>query len=308
MILLCGIPTESPIALVRSELDDLELPYAMFNQRDFEAFAMEFEIAGNHVSGRLKLGSEDYRMDEFTGVYTRLMDDQSIPELKGEPENSPKRRYCRSLHETLIRWCEVAPIRIVNRYGPMGSNSSKPYQIQLIRGLGFLVPETLITNDPSMALDFFHRHQRVIYKSISSVRSIVQTMEARDLPRLHQIRWCPVQFQEYVEGTNVRVHVIGTKAIATSIITDVPDYRYAHRLEDSTIEVKETKLPVDVEKRCIGMAQALKLDFAGIDLKITPDQRVYCFEVNPSPAFSYFESNSGQPIARTLVRYLAGED
>ena len=42
----------------------------------------------------------------------------------------------------------------------------------------------------------------------------------------------------------------------------------------------------------------------GIDLKITPDDEVYCFEVNPSPAFSYYESNTGQPISAAIARAL----
>ena len=34
---------------------------------------------------------------------------------------------------------------------------------------------------------------------------------------------------------------------------------------------------------------------------------MYCFEVNPSPAFSYDEAHTGQPIAQAIARYLAGE-
>ena len=56
------------------------------------------------------------------------------------------------------------------------------------------------------------------------------------------------------------------------------------------------------------LSQGLGLAFAGIDLKITPDNRVFCFEVNPSPAFSYYEANTGQPIARAVAHYLAGMD
>jgi hypothetical protein len=41
-------------------------------------------------------------------------------------------------------------------------------------------------------------------------------------------------------------------------------------------------------------------------LKVTPDDEVYCFEVNPSPAFSYYEGNTGQPISRAVARHLAG--
>jgi hypothetical protein len=42
-------------------------------------------------------------------------------------------------------------------------------------------------------------------------------------------------------------------------------------------------------------------------LKITPDNQVYCFEVNPSPAFSYYEEHTQQPIAYAVARYLAGK-
>mgnify|MGYP006184765043 CR=1 FL=1 len=56
---------------------------------------------------------------------------------------------------------------------PMGSNSSKPFQAQLIRQYGFAVPETLITNNPEHVLAFRDKHKRIVYKSISGVRSIV---------------------------------------------------------------------------------------------------------------------------------------
>ena len=34
----------------------------------------------------------------------------------------------------------------------------------------------------------------------------------------------------------------------------------------------------------------------------------YCFEVNPSPAYSYFEEETSQPISRAVVDYLAGNE
>ena len=68
-----------------------------------------------------------------------------------------------------------------------------------------------------------------------------------------------------------------------------------------------TEIASDVASRCVALARALGLAFAGVDLKITPEGEVYCFEVNPTPAFSYYESNTGQPIALEVARYLAGE-
>lgn len=209
--------------------------------------------------------------------------------------------------ETLSRWYEIAPARVVNRTAAMGSNFSKPYQAQLIRVQGLATPETLITNDPDLVREFHARHGRVIYKSISGVRSIVKSLEPGDFHRLEQIRWCPTQFQEFVEGNDIRVHVVDSKVFATIILSEATDYRYAHR-QGREAELQPFDLPEELAKKCIRLARALALPFAGIDLKITPDRRVYCFEVNPSPAFSYYESHTGQPIARAVAEYLAGVD
>jgi hypothetical protein len=207
MILLCSIACETPLLMIQEQLARLGIPYVLFNQRQFATMEMEFRISGGDVRGRLHLEDRSYRLEDFHGVYARLMDDHLLPELMNEPVNSPKRRYCRALHDTLVNWCEIAPGRVVNRTAPMGSNFSKPYQAQLIRENGFEVPETLITNAPVLVVEFHKKQKKLIYKSISGVRSIVKTLENGDLARLDKIRWFPTQFQEYVEGTNVRVHI-----------------------------------------------------------------------------------------------------
>jgi glutathione synthase/RimK-type ligase-like ATP-grasp enzyme len=117
-----------------------------------------------------------------------MMDDRFLPELSDEPTDSSLRNYCRSFHDTLMRWMEIAPALVINCCAPMASNSSKPYQAQLIREHGFLIPETLITNDPEVVLAFKANHGRIIYKSISAVRSIVQELNDEDEQRLERIR------------------------------------------------------------------------------------------------------------------------
>jgi glutathione synthase/RimK-type ligase-like ATP-grasp enzyme len=278
----------------------------MFNQRNFPVSDIEFEVAGNNIRGTLRLNGSCYNLEDFTGILTRTMDDQFLPELRGEPEGSPARLHARALHEALMRWSELAPARVVNRAAPMGSNFSKPYQLQLIRKQGFQVPETLITNDPELVLQFRARHGKLIYKSISGVRSIVSTLNDEDEDRLELIRWCPTQFQQFIEGTNVRVHTVGEEVFATAANTTATDYRYAGRQAGEPAELTAVKISDSLARRCVDLARALGLAFAGIDLKFTPEGEVYCFEVNPSPAFSYYESNTGQPIAEAVARYLAG--
>jgi hypothetical protein len=306
MILLCGIPSETPLALVRQRLDEQGTPYVCFSQRNFASTAMHFEVSNGALTGELRIDGRAYRLESFFGVYTRLMDDQYLPELRGQPPNSPLRARARALHDTLMRWYEIAPARVVNRTAPMGSNFSKPYQAQIIVQHGFRTPETLITNNPGLVRDFHARHGKLIYKSISGVRSIVHTMAPEDWARIERIRWCPVQFQAFVEGRNVRVHTVGEAVFATAVVTDAADYRYAAREVGTAAELQAVELSDELAAQCLRLAHTLELPFAGIDLKITPDDEVYCFEVNPSPAYSYYESHTGQPISAALASYLAG--
>jgi glutathione synthase/RimK-type ligase-like ATP-grasp enzyme len=235
------------------------------------------------------------------------MNHDLLPEMEMEAPDSPKRLHCLAVHNVLARWFEIAPGRVLNRMAVVGSNLSKPYQAQIIRRYGFATPETLVTNDPQLVREFMARHGRLIYKSISYIRSIVHTLEARDLARLDHIRWCPVQFQEYVDGTNVRVHVLDRQVFATAIHTSATDYRYAY-VGGEEEELEPTEIPAETAERCIALTRALGLHFAGVDLKITPDGRVFCFEVNPCPAFGYYELRAGQPIAPAVARFLAGSD
>jgi glutathione synthase/RimK-type ligase-like ATP-grasp enzyme len=307
MILLCGIPSEPPLARVIEALDQMNASFAVFNQRHFATTDMTFEIGAGGVSGWLEIQGKRYPLEQIRGVYTRQMDYRLLPELKDVSASSDPYRDCAALHDTFTRWCEISPARVVNRGAPMGSNSSKPYQAQLIQAYGFEVPETLITNDPGQVLEFRDRHKRIIYKSTSGIRSIVQMFGDEDVARLSELKWCPTQFQQYVEGVDVRVHVVGPEVFATRIESSATDYRYASTQVGEAAGLTATELSDEVTDKCVRLADGLGLAFAGIDLKFAPDGRVVCFEVNPSPGYSYFEANSGQPIARAVARYLTGE-
>jgi glutathione synthase/RimK-type ligase-like ATP-grasp enzyme len=278
----------------------------VFHQRDFAHSELAFAIDRGRVTGRLVTGGRTQRLEEITGVYMRLMDDRELPELEGRDPADPMRAACRRLHEGLTRWAEIAPARVVNRMAPMGSNFSKPYQAQLITAAGFATPHTLVTADPEAARAFLRRHGRVIYKSVSGMRSIVREVTADDEARLDRVRWCPTQFQAFAPGRDVRVHVIGREVYATAIDSTGVDYRYAGREEGGETELTAVEIDPELAERCRRLALTLGLDFAGIDLRLSDGAGPVCFEVNPCPAFSYYEANTRQPIARAVARHLLG--
>jgi glutathione synthase/RimK-type ligase-like ATP-grasp enzyme len=305
MILVCGIPSETMLRAVTAKLEEMEAPFVVFNQREFADSAIWYDVVGGRVGGEFSIAGRIYDLSTITAVYSRLMDDRSLPEVANAPSDSPLRAYCRSLHDTLIRWIEISPALVINRSAAMASNSSKPYQCQLIASHGFRIADTLVTNEPALVRSFWNEHKRIIYKSASGLRSIVQEMTREDDARLDRIRWCPTQFQAFVEGTNIRVHTIGTQVFATAIQSNAIDYRYSTQQSGVPAGLQAITLSKDLTERCLKLSRSLGLEFAGIDLKIAPDNQVYCFEVNPCPAYSYYESNTGQPISTAVAQHLA---
>jgi RimK-like ATP-grasp domain len=305
MILVVGIPSEPPVQCVIDSLQDQQVEFVVLNQRQFDDVDLSYSVdEGGRVDGLLRIGRRRWPLHEITGVYARMMDDRQLPELKGQPEGSPLRLSCRSFHERLSSWLDIAEATVINRGCAMSSNSSKPFQAQIITAHGLATPETLITNDPTKAIEFIDSHGEVIFKSISGVRSIVQTVTTEDRERLEHIRMCPVQFQVRVPGTDVRVHVIGSEVFATEIQSIAIDYRYSVRQTDTIPEMRAITLSEHVRQQCVSLTQSLGLEFSGIDLLIGDDGTVTCFEANPSPAFSYFEAFTKQPIAAAIAQHL----
>ena len=315
MILLAGIPDESPLALVAEALEESGAHYRVFDQRRVDAAALTLEIAGadegGAIGGTLVVDGESIPLAAIAAIYLRLMDDRFLPGIAELPPHSKASTRCRRLHELLQCFADIAPGRVLNRPTDCASNHSKPFQAQAIRAAGFDIPETLITNDVAVAREFIERAWSeggsAIYKSVSGVRSIVQRVGKQDLARLDRICWCPTQFQRHVAGTDIRVHAVGGSVFAATIVSDATDYRYAAR----DIGVEPAIVPCDLDAglkaKCVALAERLGLPLAGIDLRRTPDGRHVCFEVNPSPAFSFYEQRAGLPIGAAVAGYLAGE-
>jgi len=309
MILVCGIPSDGTTRLVIEAAGVAGVEHVVLNQRESRSIGLRVDVRrGEPVDGILSLCGRDWPLSVFSGVFLRLMDWQDLPENRLGPTYDPGGfRRSGLLHDALTQWTEMTRCRVMNRCSAMGSNASKPYQAQFIQETGFLTPPTLITSDPGRIKEFLRAHGKVVFKSISWTRSIVRTLSDVRLLHLDRVRLLPTQFQAFVPGTNVRVHVTGEEVFATEIQTPAVDYRYPSS-EGEELKMVPVQLPEEIEARCRALATRLALPLAGIDLKVTPAGEYYCFEVNPMPAYSFFQEGSGQEIAGGIVRYLSGGD
>lgn len=302
MILLWGITGDEPMDRVRAGLEERGTPYRFLDQQAVGESALELVVddAGSGgPQGRLTSRSWSVELDEITAVYARPYDTRRMLSVRDTRHDSPERRHCAELDDALITWLELTPALVLNRPSAMASNNSKPYQAMLMAAAGAAVPDTLVTTDREAAEGFAAEHGEVVYKSLSGIRSIVSRLSQRPEHHRDDLSACPTQFQRWVQGVDLRVHVVGKRVFATEVRTDADDYRYG----DATLRAVEA---TEMERRqCLSLSRALDLPLAGIDLRRTPTGATVYFEVNPSPAFSYYEAATGQPIAATIAAMLA---
>ena len=302
MIVLLGLPTDAPLAMVRAELESLGQAVVFVDQRDVLQTEVDVTFAGD-VAGSLRIGERVVDLASVTAVYLRLYGLDQLRILRELDRNSPQWLHATTVTDTISAWTELSPAFVVNRLSAMASNGSKPYQSRIIQAHGFEIPDTLVTTDQDAVREFWLRYGTVIYKSTSGVRSIVNRLTAENAGRLSHLHWCPTQFQQYIPGHDYRVHVVGEQAFACEIVSDADDYRYAGR-KGLDVRLQACQIPSELADRCCGLARTLALPFAGIDLRYHPAGEWFCFEVNPSPAFSYYEDATGQPIAAAVAQLL----
>jgi glutathione synthase/RimK-type ligase-like ATP-grasp enzyme len=287
-VLLWGSALDLPIAAVCTALGRLGTPMFLVDQTRAAETSIGISLDGA-PTGWIEVGDQRCELDRVRSVYAR-------------PQDPARAEHAAAIDEALGCWLELTPARVVNRLSAMGSNSSKPYQAALIAQAGFAVPDTLVTNDADALRRFWERHGTLVYKSCSGVRSIVSRLSAHDSDRLARLSTCPTQFQEYVPGTDYRVHVIGSEIHGHAIDSDADDYRYAGT---AAVRLRPWQVPDDLAPRLRTLAASLGLVMAGIDLRRNPQGDWVCFEVNPSPGFTFYDDEDDQPLARATARLLS---
>jgi len=302
LILLWGLPEESPLAAVYRNLQQWGMPTVLLDQREVLDTTIKLSV-GSEIQGLIQTRDQIIDLSAVTAFYLRPHDARQISHLASSEPQSTAGQHILAVTDTLLSWAEITPAMVINRPAAMVSNSSKPYQLEKIRAIGFHVPDTLVTTDAKAALAFWDYHGSVIYKSVSVIRSKVSRLTRDHQARLAHVSWCPTQFQQYVPGTDYRVHVVGQEVFATRILSGADDYRYP-QAEIDYPQIESCKIPAEVEERCCNLTQALGLKFAGIDLRQSPTEEWYCFEVNPSPGFSYYQQFTGQPISQAVAALL----
>lgn len=189
----------------------------------------------------------------------------------------------------------------------------KPIQLKLACELGFLVPDTLITNNPKDILAMFDKHSRVIYKPLNGFvfpdQTGILTTEVSRVSvqtRSVNIRKAPGIFQQFIEKDfELRVTVVGSEVFPALIRTPKSgsaaiDWRHAH-FEDI---FENFTLDEGTKDLILQFHHASHLWFAAYDFAVDSKGDLYFLECNPAGQFLWLEHALGLQITNAIARCL----
>jgi glutathione synthase/RimK-type ligase-like ATP-grasp enzyme len=199
--------------------------------------------------------------------------------------------------------------------------SFKLWQLEVARQVGLIVPESIITNSPARASDFFKRcGGEVIYKLIGEGTNfclpkyeaqygIATTPFTReDLEHLKQVSLAPHFFQRCIRKQyDIRVTAIGKKLFPVKIDSQdgkgTVDWR-----RDYSVNMEPTTLPDDVQASCLSLLKQLGLNYGAIDLCLDDNGDYVFFEINSGGQFLWMEERiEGLPLSLELAKLLIGD-
>lgn len=322
MILIVSNREDLTSDFVVKELSNRGLPFARLNTDEFPAFGLGIVSFGFDDLPR-KLIRWNNRIDplDFNRVRAILYRRPVAPVPDETIEEPGIRRFCTDESYDFLRglWLSL-PCHWMSHPEAIRKAEHKIYQLNIAQSLSFVVPKTVITNDPSEVMGLFEScvHGIVIkplylgfIDSPSGRQCIFTTIVSpSDLKDSESIRVVPSIFQERIlKRYDVRVTIVGERIFAAkieahSLPSNIPDWRF---LPIQDLKHEKHRLPVDVENACFELVTRLDLDFGAIDLGVDEEGNYVFFEINPNGQWAWLETVLGFRISGAIVDRLTAK-
>lgn len=273
--------------------------------------AVSLDLCAAHTGGRIEIAGRSINLTTVRSVWYRHPSPSALPTCL----NPEERRFA----DAEIRWALAGVFQLfdwfwVNHPDRIRVAGSKILQLRRARELGFEIPATLVTNDPSKVRDFFDAHRDIVYKPFSSPffsdgEQVCYTspITPNEVSRVDLIRNAPGIFQKKIrKRIELRITVIGRRVFAVEIhsqqVDTAKDDWRAAPIEDLAHVPHE--LPPDIEERCLAYVGSFGLVFGAIDMIVTPENEYIFLENNPSGQFGWIEAQTGEPLTAALAELL----
>ena len=175
--------------------------------------------AGEEVAGRKVV------LEEIRAVwYRRPVASEPSPRIE---DHAAKEFIVEESRESLLGLWRILPCFWISHPDSIRIAESKIRKMQIASTLDLSIPETLITNSPSSALEFYRKRRHVICKPLRKARidrqdstSFIYTSKVREqhVKSITNVRLAPTLFQPLIQkNVDIRVTVVGNLVFAVAI-------------------------------------------------------------------------------------------
>lgn len=298
------------------ELSKRGIPFYRFNTEDFpHTVKLSFKLQRNFNEALIIAKNIKLSLNDVKSIWYRR---PVIPSFDHIDLEAGIKDFCvkESYYSLEGVWASLDCFWVSNPFN-IRKAENKPFQLKAASETGFQIPETLISNDPDSIESFFEKNDReIIIKPVRTgvfkekeKEKIIFTSRIgpNDIDKIDSSIPIPSIFQRKIpKKYDIRVTVIGEEVFATEIHSQsyaesTVDWR---RGENPRIVHKKHKLPDHVEAQCQFLTKSLGLQFAAIDLVLTPSEEYYFLEINPNGQWAWIEERTGFKLTNALVDLL----
>lgn len=291
-------------------------PFARFNTEDFpQNVLLSLAFFDTSLSGDinfLKKGKK-INVSELNSIYYRRPKPFQIsPVVTDKLHKNFALGECKTAIEGLEH---CMPFFWVSHPYSLKRAENKIYQLGIAKKIGFDIPLTLITNDPSQIKSFFEKCNSnnqgngvvtKVLKHSNELGLCTRKVPDSDLEKISNVKTTPCFFQEYIEKkVEVRITVVGREFFAAEIHSqDSEKGKIDWRADYSNVQYYPHDLPSTIKSKCVALLEEMDLAFGAIDMIIKPNDQYIFLEINPNGQWLWIENFIGLPISEALIEML----
>ncbi len=219
---------------------------------------------------------------------------------------------------TVLGYFDALNVFKIDDYWSIRKASSKELQLIKADEQGIDIPDTLTTNDPQAALNFYNKHNGNIITKMQTAFAIYEDgkenvvftnpVKESDLDRLEDLRFCPMQFQQSLpKELELRATVVGDKVFCIAINSNefqTENYDWRRKGATTLAAWFAYDLPEEEAHKLIKLTKSLGLNYGAADYILTPNGELKFLEINPCGEFYWAEAYQKQEICAALASHL----
>jgi hypothetical protein len=247
------------------------------------------------------------------------------PSLGNHQRNniSPEEAHTLEEHREAIEgfFSQIPLSRWINHPSRNALASHKIEQLTFAANIGFLVPDTIVTQDPLLAKTFWKKHNKqIITKPLASGYierdnpnddTVIYTSLVNDksIEFLDDIKYCPTLLQQKISiKRDVRITILDNSLVAVGL--ESPSKSQIDIRRDNMIGVKYSiiKLPTELECLLFEFIRHYELRFSAVDFAEDESGNWYFLENNPNGQWAWMDISAHQEIFKLFLKSFSSDN